>query len=198
MRGSAPNADHLAGLFKTIGVYLSTLADCGERVQAAPADLDAAMDACERWISEARADGRVVHLMGNGGSASVVAHAQNDLVKGCGVKALVHQDIPTLTAYANDQGYEQSLQGPLRVWIQPEDIVIAVSSAGMSPNIVQAATAAEAGGATVITLSGFQPDNALRQLGHVNFYVPSTDYGCVELTHAALLHYLTDRLAHAG
>jgi D-sedoheptulose 7-phosphate isomerase len=182
----------------TISAYLETLAACGTSVDADQFSVQDAMDACVEWIATARARGRVVHLLGNGGSAAVVSHAQNDLVKGCRVRALVHQDIPTLTAYTNDQGYAASLRGPVGVWLQMSDVVIAVSSAGMSPNIVQAATAAMAGGASVITLSGFSPENALRQLGHINFYVPVSDYGCVELTHAALLHYLTDRLAHAG
>jgi len=181
----------------TVQAYFTALCGCGESVIASPCPVPDAMVAIVTLVRDVRTRGGVVHLMGNGGSASVVAHAQNDLVKGCGVKALVHQDIPTLTAFANDQGYDQSLRGPLRVWVQPDDVVIAVSSAGMSTNIVQAATAAKANGAKVITLSGFLPENALRQLGDVNFYVPSTDYGSVELTHAALLHYLTDRLANA-
>lgn len=181
----------------TLGDHFLALARCGEAVQAAPT-VHEAMEQLVECVSVARQRGRVVHLMGNGGSASVVAHAQNDLVKGCRVRALVHQDIPTLTAYANDQGYEHSLRGPLGVWVQPADVVVAVSSAGMSPNIVQAAKTAKAGGATLVTFSGFDAANDLRQLGHVNFYVPSHDYGSVELTHAALLHYVTDRLAHAG
>jgi len=102
-----------------------------------------------------------------------------------------------LTSYANDHGYDKSLLLPLGVWLQPDDVVIAVSSGGMSQNIVQASKAALRAGARLITLSGFLPKNHLRQLGHVNFYVPSEKYGYVELTHAALLHYLTDALAHA-
>ena len=181
----------------TVRGYFAALYVCGESLEALPFSVQEAMESCVAWVRSARERGGVVHLMGNGGSASVVAHAQNDLVKGARVRALVHQDIPSLTAYANDQGYEQSYRGPIAVWVQPEDVVIAVSSAGLSPNIVHAATTAKTGGAKLITLSGFTPCNTLRQLGDVNFYLPSSDYGCVELTHAALLHYLTDRLAHA-
>jgi D-sedoheptulose 7-phosphate isomerase len=183
---------------KSFRGYVATLAVCGDQVQAGKQSTQDALESCIAWIRDVRDRQSVVHLLGNGGSAAVVSHAQNDLVKGCKVQALVHQDIPTLTAYTNDNGYEASLRGPLAVWLQRQDVVIAVSSAGQSPNIVQAATAAKEKGAQVITLSGFLPENALRQLGHVNFYVPSTDYGSVELTHAALLHYLTDRLADAG
>ena len=37
-------------------------------------------------------------------------------------------------------------------------------------------------------LSGFDADNPLRAMGRVNFYVPSRDYGHVEITHLAILH----------
>jgi D-sedoheptulose 7-phosphate isomerase len=177
--------------------YAATLAVCADQVQAGKQSTQDALESCVAWIAAVRDRQSVVHLIGNGGSAAVVSHAQNDLVKGCKVQALVHQDIPAMTAYTNDYGYGESYSGPLEVWRRRTDIVIAVSSGGESLNIVQAASAAKRQGSHVITLSGFAPTNALRQLGHANFYVPSSDYGCVELTHAALLHYLTDRLASA-
>jgi len=177
----------------TVQEYMTALGQCAAEVESTPWTMPDAMGACVSWLKGAH----VVHLMGNGGSAAIVSHAQNDLVKVGKVRALVHQDIPLLTAYANDHGYDQALLRPLGVWLQPDDVVIAVSSSGMSPNLVQASKAALRIGARLITLSGFLPKNHLRQLGHVNFYVPSEKYGYVELTHAALLHYLTDQLAHA-
>lgn len=171
----------------------------GERLLSVEADgvFDDAFDECVEDLAHLRTIGGVVHLIGNGGSAAMVAHAQNDLVKGGGIKALVHQDIPLLTAFANDNGYARSYADALARWIKLDDVLIAVSSSGASPNILQAAEAANNAGATVITLSGFAPDNPLRYIGHYNFYVPSFDYGQVETTHGALLHCLTDRLAHA-
>jgi len=83
------------------------------------------------------------------------------------------------------------------LFLFPAILMAQTPPAKSPPPAAKAATAAKANGAKVITLSGFLPENALRQLGDVNFYVPSTDYGSVELTHAALLHYLTDRLANA-
>jgi D-sedoheptulose 7-phosphate isomerase len=46
----------------------------------------------------------------------------------------------------------------------------------------------------VITLSGFQPDNPLRRLGEVNFWVPSDSYGHVEITHLAICHSIVDTI----
>lgn len=157
--------------------------------------LDEAVTTCVNSLSFARERGSVVHLVGNGGSASIVAHMQNDLVKACGVKALVYQDIPLLTAFANDHGYYKGYADALSVWINPADVLIAVSSSGASGNILQAATVAKDIGASVVTCSGFADDNPLRSLGDLNFYVPSSEYSQVELSHAALLHCLTDRLA---
>ncbi len=177
--------------------YLANLAACLATVEATDS-LDAAMYACDLYLQTVRKQNGVVHLVGNGGSAAIVAHAQNDFVKGCDIRALVYQDVPTLTAYSNDIAYENAYAEPLGLWLQPQDVVIVVSSSGESANILNAAVMAMGTAAAVITMSGFGPSNQLRQLGDLNFYVPSSDYGQVELTHAALLHCLTDRLAHAG
>ena len=63
-------------------------------------------------------------------------------------------------------------------------MLIAISSSGRSPNILAAVGAARARGCTVVTLSGFRPDNPLRALGDWNFHVPSEAYGPVEMVHA--------------
>jgi D-sedoheptulose 7-phosphate isomerase len=160
------------------------------------------LDESIEWLCDAlrqvRLSGGTVHLIGNGGSASVVAHVQNDLVKACGIRAMVHQDVPLLTAYANDRGYQHGYANALALWVGSRDVLIAVSSSGESQNIWNSAELANNAGATVVTFTGFLPKNTLREMGHLNFYVPSSNYGHVELTHAALLHCLTDRLAHAG
>lgn len=162
----------------------------------ADGDLDDTMNRLVNTLAHLRAREQVVHLIGNGGSAAIVAHAQNDFVKGCRIKTLVHQDVPLLTAQSNDLSYTESYQ-QLGLWLQGEDVLIAVSSSGASQNILHAASAAKLCGAWLVTLTGFALDNPLRRMGDLNFYVPSSDYGQVELTHAALLHCLTDRLAHA-
>ena len=71
-------------------------------------------------------------------------------------------------------------------------MLIAISSSGKSENIIRATNAALKKGCTVVTLSGFKADNPLRQIGHVNYYVPSDEYGYVELIHSIIAHYLSD------
>ncbi len=178
--------------------YLQSLASCLVTLVATPLSIDDALEACSVKLRDVRLNRGTVHLVGNGGSASVVSHAHNDFVKACHMRAMVYQDAPMLTAYANDHGYARGYANALSVFLDPSDVLIAVSSSGVSPNILNAARAANGIGATIVTLTGFHPDNPLRQLGTTNFYVPSSDYGKVELTHAALLHCLTDRLTYAG
>ena len=72
------------------------------------------------------------------------------------------------------------------------DVLVAISSSGESPNILNGVKAAAARGIAVVTVSGFAPGNRLRGLGAVNFYVPSREYGFVEISSQALLHAMLD------
>lgn len=139
-----------------------------------------------------------VYIIGNGGSASIASHMQNDLIKAVGVKAMVFTETPMLTAYSNDDGYAAAYANPLRMWASPGDLLIAISSSGQSENILRAVAVAQEAGARVVTLSGFTPNNTLRRTGDLNFYIPAGSYGTVELGHAMLCHYLTDRLSAAA
>lgn len=135
-----------------------------------------------------------VMLVGNGGSAAIVSHVQNDLCKQAGIRAMVFTEQPLLTALANDCGYENVFERPVELWTNSGDLLIAVSSSGQSENILRAVQAATLQGCQIITFSGFQPDNRLRHMGDVNFYVPAHTYGFVESAHMALAHCLIDHV----
>jgi D-sedoheptulose 7-phosphate isomerase len=145
-------------------------------------------------IREAKAAGRTAYVVGNGGSAAIASHMQNDLCKAVAIRALVFTEQPLLTALTNDDGYEGAYETMLKLWAAPGDLLVAISSSGRSPNILRAAAAARAAGCKIVTLSGFSPENPLRLLGEVNFYVPSDSYGHVELIHAEITQFLTDAL----
>jgi D-sedoheptulose 7-phosphate isomerase len=133
-------------------------------------------------------------VVGNGGSAAIASHMQNDLCKAVRMRSLVFTEQSLLTALANDDGYQTAYETLMNLWAEPDDLLIAISSSGQSENILRCARAARKAGARIITLSGFAPDNPLRTLGDVNFYIPSRSYGHVELAHAALSQFLTDAL----
>jgi D-sedoheptulose 7-phosphate isomerase len=133
-------------------------------------------------------------LIGNGGSAAIVSHVQNDLCKQAGIRALVFTEPPLLTALGNDCGYDSVFELPVELWASSGDLLIAVSSSGRSENILRAVHAATLQGCQIVTLSGFQADNPLRCMGDVNFYVPAHTYGFVESAHMALAHCLIDHV----
>ena len=148
--------------------------------------------AIEMLLGVKSASGKVM-LAGNGGSAAIVSHIQNDLCKAVGVRGLVFSEQPLLMALANDEGYGRVFEQPIELWAEPGDLVITVSSSGNSENIIRALQAANAKGCSVITFSGFNTNNSSRPLGDLNFYVPSHSYGHVETTHSAIAHFITDK-----
>jgi D-sedoheptulose 7-phosphate isomerase len=163
--------------------------------------LDEGTSQAVELLLRAGASGKKVLLVGNGGSAAIVSHMQNDLCKAVGVRALVFTEQPLLTAISNDDGYERSFERPTELWADAGDVLIAVSSSGKSANILRAAKAASLRGARVVTFSGFLPDNPLRTQGDLNFWVPSKAYGYVEVAHQGLGHCITDlavRAQHKG
>lgn len=135
---------------------------------------------------------RKVMLIGNGGSAAIVSHIHNDLCKALGARAMVFTETPLLTAISNDHGYETVYERQVRLWSEPGDLLLAVSSSGQSPNILLAVQAAAERDCEIVTFSGFQSDNPLRRMGHLNFYAPAESYGPVEMAHACLGHFLSD------
>jgi D-sedoheptulose 7-phosphate isomerase len=157
-----------------------------------PVAIDDAVNSVVDLIVSVKDSSAKVLLVGNGGSAAIVSHLQNDLCKTVGVRAMVFTEGPLLTATANDDGYDAVFHRPVALWADPHDLLIAVSSSGESENIVKAAAAAKAKGCRVVTMTGFSPANRLRQLGNVNVYLPASAYGYVETAHALIAHCVTD------
>lgn len=149
------------------------------------------MRAIEMLLS-VRATSKKVMLIGNGGSAAIASHMQNDLCKTVGVRAIVFNEAPLLTALSNDHGYGCVFERSVQLWAKAGDLLVAISSSGQSENILRAVRSAKKRKCRVLTLSGFNPKNLLRLMGDLNFYVPSKEYGYVELVHSVLSHFLTD------
>jgi D-sedoheptulose 7-phosphate isomerase len=148
-----------------------------------------------RWVIDAflhaHDAGCKVMLVGNGGSAAIASHIAIDLSKNAGIRATAFNDASALTCLANDYGYEDVFRKQVLYHGVRGDVLVAISSSGKSPNILRAVeTAKQTMG--VVTFSGFEADNPLRQMGDLNFYVPSNRYGIVETAHLVLLHYVVD------
>jgi D-sedoheptulose 7-phosphate isomerase len=122
----------------------------------------------------------------------MACHFSTDLAKNSCVPTEVFTDPSLLTATGNDMGYDETFAYPLRQRMIPNELLIAISSSGNSPNVVKAVEAAKAIGGLVVTFTAMKPDNAMRPLGDMNFYIPTSTYGMAESGHAAILHHLID------
>ena len=135
-----------------------------------------------------------IYLIGNGGSAAVASHIANDLTNMGSLRAHVLHDPALLTCLANDYGYEQIYSKQIQKFAKQTDLLIAISSSGQSKNILNAANAMAEIGGTVFTLTGFDSNNPLREVGNFNYWIDSHDYGIVEIGHLFFLHHLTNLL----
>jgi len=161
----------------------------------------AALDRIAARLEEAHAAGRQIFIVGNGGSAATASHLMNDLnkftlgYKGDGpwrrFRAVALTDnVPLLTAWANDTSYARIFSEPLKNLARPGDVLLCLSVSGRSPNILAAARTAKAMGLTVLGFSG-AAGTKFAGLCETCVVVPATGYGPVEDVHLILGHILT-------
>ena len=136
--------------------------------------------------------GRKIIFIGNGASASIASHMSTDYWKNGGMRAIAFNDAALLTCLSNDCGYENVFGKSVEMFADEGDILVAISSSGKSENILNGVYAARKQGAHVVSLSGFKPDNPLRSMGDINFYVPDGSYGAVEILHLSICHCVLD------
>jgi len=165
-------------------------------------ELTAAIEDVDRtavtaWIDRlacARSDGATIFVCGNGGSAATASHFATDIGKGASygkpvrfrVVALT-DSMSTITAYANDVGYEVVFAEQLRNLAQPGDVLVTISGSGASPNVIRAIEAAQGIGLDVVSLTGFD-GGVSGPLADIHINVPSDHMGRIEDVHMALCH----------
>lgn len=147
-------------------------------------------------IRRAWAQGRTIFLLGNGGSAATASHLVCDLAKGLvapgrpRLKAVALTDnVPLITAYGNDVSYERVFAEQLASFVQPGDVVLAISGSGNSPNVLAAVELANEAGATTIGLTGFR-GGKLKRLVQQCVVVESDNMQQIEDAHLVIGHAL--------
>jgi D-sedoheptulose 7-phosphate isomerase len=147
--------------------------------------------------------GRMVYLCGNGGSAALASHMACDLGKGTAycnaakrfrVLALT-DNLPTLTAWANDSNYDDVFSEQLRNFVQPRDVAFAISGSGNSKNVLKALLVAREAGAVTVGITGFA-GGAMKDLCDLCVVVPSDNMQIIEDLHLAIAHCVF-RIAYA-
>ncbi|MCP4160219.1 MAG: SIS domain-containing protein [Deltaproteobacteria bacterium] len=143
--------------------------------------------------SISKKNGKII-IAGNGGSSSIASHVSVDLTKNANIRSVNFNEADLITCFANDYGYERWIEKALVSYADSEDLVILISSSGTSKNIINGGKKAKELGLKIITLSGFDANNPLRELGDYNFWLDSNIYNIVELTHSIWLLAIVDHI----
>ena len=146
-------------------------------------------------ILQAFDEGRTIFVFGNGGSAATASHMVCDLNKGTVANAdgrrfkvmAFTDNVPLLTAWANDAGYEHIFSEPLKNFVQPGDVVLAISGSGNSPSVLEALKTARAAGALTVGMAGYR-GGKMKALCDICAVVPCDDIQVVEDLHHAIAH----------
>ena len=113
-------------------------------------------------LAESIRKAKRVYIAGNGGSAANAIHIANDLIS-VGIKAhALTADVATLTAIANDYGYEYVFSRQLEVFAEKGDLLIAMSGSGTSQNILNAIREATWIGMDVFKIFGNERGEAMQ------------------------------------
>ena len=167
-----------------------------------PAEVKALADAMHACYEQ----GRMIFVIGNGGSGSNASHFCEDIGKGTLKREHFDDDgkrrfriisltdnTPYILAWGNDEGFERVFVEQLKNLASPGDLLIAISGSGNSPNVLRAVEWANRNGLKTFGCTGFS-GGKLRPLAQHGLHVPLDDMGIVESIHLAAFHWVVDDL----
>jgi D-sedoheptulose 7-phosphate isomerase len=155
-----------------------------------------AIEQAIRELLRAYEEGRSVFIFGNGGSAALASHFACDLSKGTAIGNNGHKrfrvmaltdNVPLVTAWANDSCYDRIFAEQLQNFVAPGDVAFAISGSGNSPNVLQALEAARGAQAVTVGLTGFQ-GGKMKALCDVCVILPSDNMQIIEDFHLSVTH----------
>lgn len=151
-------------------------------------------------LQDARETGKQIFVIGNGGSASTASHMVCDFSKNtreAGKKRMraicLNDNVPSVLAYANDEGYDIIFSEQLSALGRADDILIAISGSGNSANILKAIETAHQMQIKVIGLTGFK-GGKMKDMTDICLVVPSTSMEIIEDAHLIINHILAGLL----
>lgn len=166
------------------------------------ADQAATLDRIAEAVTACLRSGHRVYTLGNGGSAADAQHIAAELLgrykcERVALPALaLTTDSSTLTAIANDLGYEHVFARQLEGLVRPGDVVWALSTSGNSVNVVTACRLARQQGALTIGFTGQTGGALAAHCDHV-FRAPHTASDRIQEAHALAYHYVCERVESA-
>src|ERR1700722_6248759 len=154
------------------------------------------VDQAIEWLAEARENDRHIFTCGNGGSAATASHFVVDMLKGASHNRekrfrimCLNDQMPTITAYANDVHYDCVFVEQLKNFAEPGDVFMAISGSGNSPNVLRAMEYANSIGCRTIAMTG-RDGGKLGPLAGLNIHVPAPHMGRIEDGHHIICHMM--------
>lgn len=158
------------------------------------------LSAAINTIADTYKSGGTIFTCGNGGSASTASHYITDWAKmvnlatGEKFKGMsLCDNVGLITAYGNDISYDEIFSGQLRAVMGPNDLLVAVSGSGNSPNVVKAAEYANSIGASTLAVVGYD-GGLLMKVCNQSVWVPSFDMQLCEDVHLMFGHLVMKSL----
>ncbi|MBL8423934.1 MAG: phosphoheptose isomerase [Candidatus Accumulibacter phosphatis] len=155
--------------------------------------------AIEAMVGSLLNNGKIL-ACGNGGSAADAQHLAAELVGRFEVERhelaaiALTTDTSIISAIANDYGYKMVFAKQVRALGQPGDVLLAISTSGNSPNVIEAITAAHANDLRVVALTG-KGGGAIADIlqeTDVHICVPAERTSRIQETHLLTIHCLCD------
>jgi D-sedoheptulose 7-phosphate isomerase len=163
--------------------------DCFQSLRA---DLDK-IKACGLKLRQTVEGGGMIFICGNGGSAADAQHFAAEVVgrMQCERRPLaavaLTTDTSTLTAVANDYGYEAVFARQVEALARPDDALIGLSTSGNSPNVLSAMGVAQSKGLTTFALTGADGGKLSTVVANT-IKVPSGNTQRIQEAHIFILH----------
>lgn len=185
-----PIADH----------FQNSLAGLTRAVQSEA--LQATVQAISRAIAQALRNGNKILLIGNGGSAADAQHIAAEIVgrykleRPAWAAIALTTDTSALTAIGNDYGIEQIFARQVQGLARQDDILIALTTSGRSPNILAALHVARGIGVTTVGFTGTKGESMRPLCDHL-LIAPSDDTPVIQQIHMVAAHAICDDVERA-
>ena len=154
-------------------------------------------------ITSSQERGNTIYICGNGGSAATASHYCCDFNKGVSGNhkkntnfICLSDNIPTITAIANDISYDEIFSYQLNNRLKPGDLVFVISGSGNSKNIVRAMQKAKEKGNKIIGLCGYD-GGAVKKMSDICLHVKINNMQIVEDIHMLIDHCMMSILYQA-
>lgn len=142
-------------------------------------------------------NGHKIVLCGNGGSASDALHFAGEIVgrfqkeRAAWPAVVLNADIASLTAIANDYGYENVFARQAEGHVQPGDIFIGISTSGNSENVLRAAVIAKNKNAITAALLG-KDGGKIGKMVDFPLIVPCNVTARIQESHIMMIHIICE------